>query len=1015
VRLIHDAEPFVVEHAALVAQTGREGRGARLGGVVPLLVVGAWVGLLATPAGAATPALRGVGIDETLAGRALLAEALNQAAMRAQGLPLYARILVAPGELQPPDETGHGFEKLDERVERYTLKGVAVILALAGPLPAPEASEGWRHLLRSLAERYRGRINAYQIGDVSGQPPPDVHDYAFALKTAAVEVRAADPNALIVQGSLRAEDLAWQAALYAEGVAPYLDAVAVSGREDELVGALPAFEKLLAQEDATASLVITGFSLNEDPPKAVRGLLDWQLSRLGSKALLTTYAGTQGAVAAALPSVERLKDLLTSDLVLLEDKSAGIKLGAGGEAAGGAPSHSLLASLDDFGMYLVLWGREPNPGALDIELVDPSGRKPTLRGTLNGRNEDLPGAIWDPNAHLTRVSVAPSDHPLILAFTYSETAYLAHTEVSAEMLPVVGEIVFRHQLAQAAQDAILQTYVANAQVESTFHLSDTTTFDVVTENRFYSDKEGSEWEETAFSLNGTRWKEKRPAVLAPQAEKVLSLALDLRLNQDYRYHLEGIEIVGGQRCYAVRFEPVSESQSFYRGTVWIDTKTFARLKLQAVQTHLGSPVVSSEEIQDFTPVTTAGERPLDLLSHFTSRQIMLIGGRSLLVERNVRFSDFEVNSPSFSERRAAARAGDKIMFRDTEHGLRNFVKRGDHRVVEESPSTTFKALAVGVIVDPSFNFPLPLLGFNYLDFHFLSKDTQVAVLFGGILAVGNIQRPRVLGDHVDASLDFFAIAVRGNNEVFDGGREVRSERLRTRPFSTGLSLGWQVTPFQKLTASYKFRFEAYSRDDGTAPDFVTPVDTVTNGVGLGYTYRRGGYAFVAEGFHYQRASWRSWGDGKGFSPEQRSYRKFSVSLSKDFSIQTFQKIHVNVAYFGGQRLDRFSMYAFNHFDQNGIHGVPSSGVRFSDLGMVRAGYSFNVFNLYGLDLFLDQAAGRQRVFDAKWRSITGTGLGLNVKAPFGTLLRGEISKSFLPARYRGSGSIVAQVVVLKPL
>jgi hypothetical protein len=983
--------------------------------LVRLLLSVACVALLTTPSRAATPPLHGVGIDETLAGGAVLAEALNQAMMRAHGLPLYARIVVAPRELDTPGETGPRLETLDERVERYTSKGVAVILALTGPFPAPPESDGWRRLLRDIAGRYRGRIKAYQIGEVSGVPAPDVHDYAFGLKLAAVELRAADPDALIVQGSLRPEDLAWQTALYAEAVAPYIDAVAVSGRDDELVRVIPALERLLAQENGSASVVITGLPLNEDPSTAARDLLDWQLSRLGSKAVLTTYAVTQAAAAAALPAVERLKDLLTADLVLLDDQSAGVKVSAGAQAVAETPSHSLLASLDDLGMYLVLRSREPIERTLDIEVADPTGRRPRLRDALNGSNEALPGASWNPTAHLTRVSVPLSDHPLIVDFAYGETAYLAHTEVREEALPLVSEILFRHQVAQAAQDAVLETYVANAQMESHFHLSATTTFDVVTENRFYSDKEGSEWEELAFNLNGTRWKEKRPAVLVPQAEKVLSRPLDLRLTQDYRYRLEGVESVNGHKCYAVRFEPFSGSQSLYRGTVWIDAKTFAKLKVQAVQTHLGSPVVSNEEIQEFTPAAAVGQQPLYLLSHFTSRQIMLIGGRNLLVERIVHFSDFEVNSPSFLERRQASRAGDNIMVRDTDQGLRNLVKRGDQRVVEENPATAFKALAVGVLVDPSFDFPLPILGFNYLNFHFLKKDTQVALLFGGILAVGSIQRPKVIGDSVDASLDLFAIAVRGNNEVFGTKGEVRSERLRTRPFSTRLSLGWQVTPFQKLTGSYRFRFDTYTRDGRTALNFVTPVDTVTNGLGLTYAYRRGGYSLIADAFEYWRGSWRSWGFGEGFSPRQRTYRRFSLGLSKDFSIQTFQKIHLNLAYFGGQRLDRFSMYAFNPFDQNRIHGVPSSGVRFSDLAIVRAGYSFNLFSLYGLDLFFDEAVGRGRALNEKWRSITGIGLGLNVKAPLRTLLRGEIGKSFLPDRYRGSGSVVAQVVVLKPL
>src|SRR5713101_6552504 len=56
--------------------------------LVRLLLSAACVALLPTPTRAATPPLHGVGIDETLAGGAVLAEALNQAMMRAHGLPL---------------------------------------------------------------------------------------------------------------------------------------------------------------------------------------------------------------------------------------------------------------------------------------------------------------------------------------------------------------------------------------------------------------------------------------------------------------------------------------------------------------------------------------------------------------------------------------------------------------------------------------------------------------------------------------------------------------------------------------------------------------------------------------------------------------------------------------------------------------------------------------------------------------------------------------------------------------
>ena len=52
------------------------------------------------------------------------------------------------------------------------------------------------------------------------------------------------------------------------------------------------------------------------------------------------------------------------------------------------------------------------------------------------------------------------------------------------------------------------------------------------------------------------------------------------------------------------------------------------------------------------------------------------------------------------------------------------------------------------------------------------------------------------------------------------------------------------------------------------------------------------------------------------------------------------------------------MYQFGFFDENRIHGVPSAGVRFGELAMLRTGYSFNLFDLYRVDLFLEQAIGK---------------------------------------------------------
>ena len=173
---------------------------------------------------------------------------------------------------------------------------------------------------------------------------------------------------------------------------------------------------------------------------------------------------------------------------------------------------------------------------------------------------------------------------------------------------------------------------------------------------------------------------------------------------------------------------------------------------------------------------------------------------------------------------------------------------------------------------------------------------------------------------------------------------------------------------------------------------------------------------TANGTWYARASWDAWGPADALELDPpRTYVKYSANVSKDFFISTFQKVHLNGAYFGGRRLDRFSRYQFGLFDDTRIHGVPASGVRFDELTMARGSYSFNIFEQYRFDLFLDQAWGRDRRIDAAWRPLTGFGAAINLRAPMNTILRADIGKSILPARFGDVGSMVFQVMILKPL
>jgi len=946
------------------------------------------LGLFASAAAAAESPLRGIGFDESIGEESALLRSLPGAPA---GIPWWARLAVRRTELEQ--------DRLDARVDLYKKNGVAVLVTLTELPASVRDTEPFRQEIQELASRLRGKVAAYQIGArVGGASGPSVKEYAFYLKLAAIQIRATDPDALLVQATLSPPDKAWQAAFYDEDVAAYVDGVALEAIDPELTA-------LVRMEDPTASVIVTGVPLDGDAKKTGTSFLISQIRHVASDVRLTTYRAVVPPVAAAAA----LKDVFANEVVSLDEKAAELKL-----RSAGTLSYRLLYNLENFSTYLALWGE---PGAVDVELAVPATAPPRATGSA----APVENFERDATAGVSRLRIQLGDVPVLLDFNYGSDFYASRTDVKAERLPTVDEIIFRHQQAQAAQDGLLQNYRARARVAIHFRIAPGEPgFDVVTENNFYYDREGSEWEELSFTFNGARWGADRPSFPLLQPEKVLALPLDLKLDRQYRYALEGVETVGAYRCYVVRFEPVTEARTLYRGKVWIDDQKFVRIKAQAVQTALTAPVVSNDETQSLSPVAFVDGRPVFLPTRLANKQLFLIAGRNLLVEREVTFSDFAVNSEDFVEARAGARHSEHVMFRDTDAGLRYFVKQGGERVASTELTRSAKALAMGVTVDPSFDFPLPIFGINYLDFDFLDRNMQFALLFGGVLALGNVQQTHALGTPLDVSVDFFGIAVPVNDQVFGENGEVREERFRSTPFSTGVNVGYQFTSFQKLTGSYQFRYDLFFADDETDPDFTPPVDTLTNAFGAAYEYRRRGYSLLASGSYNRRGAWERWGDAStSFNPEERNYYKYNLSVSKDFFFKTFHKLHVDGTYFGGKRLDRFSMYQFGLFSEAKMHGVPSAGVRFGEIALFRASYSFNLFEQYRFDLFFDQSFGRKpfaaTAAPGDWQRLTGIGVGLNLRAPWKTMLRVDVGKSFLPRIYSGSGSTVLQVLLLKPL
>lgn len=907
-------------------------------------------------------------------------------------LPAAWRVRLAPDPLTPDADLSPEFDARAPRADVW----LTVRVGTGDPATVPTLATRLRDLVRG-----RPSIRVLEL-DVS-QADTAIAD--FVVRRIAVDVRAArDDIAIAMSTSGAASELD---RIASAGLAPLIDLLALPPAGDPTAVRARLAERSLALRVARLDVPLTG--------DAAETLASLEIDRLGD----TDIAGYAVSDAAALPRLvtvlRSLSRVLAQELTRVD---ADVRVTAGGTDQAAAWQTRVLFGVESLATFVTL----DVPDAtreVAIRLVLPVAGSVVLLDPVRGREFPVVSTRDDEAQTTTATLAVPSAGRWLLDFNRdADGSFVQRENVAGVRRLTLDEILARHQTRQAADRLAVSRYIADGTMQQYFRPTVTDPgFDVFTENRYYVDEEGLEWEELSFSVNGAKWDENRPPFPLLQPEKVLSPPLVVELDARYRYRLAGMERVDGIECYVVRFDPIDSDRSLYRGSVWIAAESFARVKQQVVQTNLSAPVVSNDETQTFAPVRLANGRDVFLPSRLYNQQLVLIAGRNLLVERRMTFTNYVTDPGDFDARRTAARRSDRLMFRDTDAGVRDYVKDGDTRVVSDRSTTRAKAQAIGVTIDPSYDFPLPIFGINYLNFEFLGrKDTQLALLFAGVLAAGNIQRPQLIGRKVDLNVDFFAIAAPGSDRFYVPEGEREGERLLTWPLSTGVNLGFQATSYQKVTGQYQFRFDGFVRDRTTDADYTTPSSTVTNGLGLLYEYRRAGYNVTASGLWARRASWRQWGAADALASSSPAYEKFALNATKTVYFGPFSKVVVNGAWFTGRRLDRFSRYQFGLFDETRIRGVPSSGVRYGELAMARGQYSFNLFEQYRLDLFLDRAWGRTRDIGVPWEGITGIGAAVNVRIPGRNLiLRADVGKSFLPDRYRRLGSTVVQILFLRPL
>jgi hypothetical protein len=801
------------------------------------------------------------------------------------------------------------------------------------------------------------------------------------------------------------------AALFEQGAGAYFDALLVNG---------PEVEAALA------------FLMERDPSKKVWAIVPasspnvaFDLARAFAAGATRAYADSPDTAALA-PALDRLNAAFTGDWA--HDSTAKVPVL---DAKGAPAAMPVLAFVRGEDLRTILIPAGDAAAAAILTLPADRYGKPR-RLDASGERE-----ITDTGRRGSSllVGMPATRNPFAVVVDHVEKPVAGSTketiDVATERGITVEEIIRNHQAYDAFQESVQPRYIARNTTKLRFDIGGgAEALEAAIAGDYFSAPDGrADWVWQDFYVNGVKWKYGRiPELPLIQPEKVTQLPLDIHLTNDYRYELIRATDLLGYRVYEVRFEPpvnAPKDLPLYRGTVFIDAKSWARVRISMIQLNLTGEVLSNEERVDFTPFARETGQPVGpeiaksadphaliwLPREVAAQQVISAAGRASVVERSTAFENFRLDPPEFETLLAQASASDARMVRETESGLRYLEKKDGQRVVKEGFDTAQLFVVGGIHHDDGLDYPVvPLGGVDYFNFNLFGRGIQTNVFFAGVVLAANATHPNVGNTRTNVGVDFFGIAVPTENTMYRDGEERPEESVKSLPTGLFLRAGHPFLQFGKVDVSLGVSHQSFSRADDTATSFEIPSSTFTLTPGIEVRYARRGYTLSASYDYNRRSTWEQWGDPAEWSPEQKTFTHFGVSAGKSFYLPKFQRIGVDVSWLDGQRLDRFSKYELGFFGSRRVHGVRSGSVRAEEMILGHLSYGFVFSDQFRLEALYDHALITDAASGLEREPYQGVGIAGQTIGPWGTLLRLDIGKTI--GRNRQNG-FVANVVFLK--
>jgi len=585
-----------------------------------------------------------------------------------------------------------------------------------------------------------------------------------------------------------------------------------------------------------------------------------------------------------------------------------------------------------------------------------------------------------------------------------ETTVYNQVEVKGGVELSVEEIIARWQQNREAQKRRLDNYQASSFTNLHFEVTSVAqAFDISMRYRQFFERGGKmELEQTEFYVNGVKFSHKHEFPL-PQLEpgKVLSQPLELTLNERYSYKLLGTEQINGAQCYVVGVEPKTQDEDLYSGKIWIDGVSFREVRQALSQHGAKSNVVVNAETQNFALVNDGQGNQFNLPSSISAQQTLNAAGRDFLLQRTLQFSDYAINTPRYQEDLTAAHRSDAPMYRETDQGLRELKIMGGERVLQPISEKRIISLVGGAMYQGTYSFPIPIAGISMADFDYRHTGAQLSVFFAGPILATDLSKQ--YGPKYRLAADLALNALPGENRVYNGKTEYTRQSIWTWEQTLGARASWQVTNHFSATAFTYLAYDIFRRTSDTSNQFALPRNGVALLPGVQLRLTEKGYIFTADGTKGERLDWKQFGctatllcAAQPALPSklpllQSAYTLYDADLNKNYYIGKFTKGGWDLAYFGGDQLDRFSRYFPSSFSTPRIHGIPGGTDSFDAIAMGNVHYGFNVMDLMKLEGMYSYARARNLDETSHFRKFDGLETNFNTVGPMGTLIQGTVS------------------------